>query len=172
MMQNGDCMRPPAIALDNILQLGPPLLRMEIPESYRDSNGHMNVRWYVAIFDDASDVLHEQMGLTPEFHKAHGSGTFDLEHHIHYLKESLPGERVAVYVRYIAASAKRLQYVMFLVTESRGELSATLECINAFADLRVRKTAPWPDAAARKIAEEVAAGERLPWPVQVYAEHC
>lgn len=167
MVQNGDCMRPPAIALENVLQLGPPLLRMEIPESYRDSNGHMNVRWYVGIFDDASDVLHEQMGLTPEFHEAHASGTFDLEHHIQYIGEALPGEQVAVYVRYIAASAKRLHYVMFLVNESRGNLSATLECINAFADLRVRKTAPWPEIAARKIVEEVAASEQLKWPAPV-----
>jgi acyl-CoA thioester hydrolase len=163
MRQNSDCMKPPAIALEKIVELGPPLLRMEIPESYRDSNGHMNVRWYVGIFDDASDVLHEQMGLTPAFHAAHGSGTFDLEHHIQYITEALPGERVAVYVRYIAGSAKRLHYVMFLVNESRERLSATLECINTFADLTVRKTAPWPEVAATKIAEEVAASSHLDW---------
>jgi len=156
-------MKPPKIPLEKITELGPPCLRTTVPESYRDSNGHMNVRWYVAIFDDASDVLHDDMGLTQDYHRAHGSGTFDLEHHIQYLAEVLPGEQVAVYVRYIAGSEKRLHYVMFLVNETRGKLAATLECLNAFADLTIRRTAPWPAQAAAKIAEGVGISEKLDW---------
>ncbi len=156
-------MKPPQIPLEKILTLKPPCLRMTVPDAWRDDNGHMNVRWYVAIFDDASDALHADMGLTPEYHRQHGSGTFDLEHHVQYLSEVMPGERVAVYVRYIAWSAKRLQYVMFLVNETRGRLAATLECLNAFADLRVRRTAPWPEVAAARIAAGVEASQKLDW---------
>ncbi|HWC99216.1 MAG TPA: thioesterase family protein [Candidatus Sulfopaludibacter sp.] len=156
-------MKPPQIPLEKIVALEPPCLRMTVPEAYRDSNGHMNVRWYVAIFDDASDVLHDDLGLTVDYHRGHGSGTFDLEHHIQYLSEVMPGEQVAVYVRYVGQSAKRLHYVMFLVNESRGKLAATLECLNAFADLRVRRTAPWPAEAAAKIAARVEGSQRLDW---------
>lgn len=134
-----------------------------MPASYRDDNGHMNVRWYVALFDDASDVLHADLGLTPEYHRQHGSGTFDLEHHIQYVSEVMPGEAVAVYVRYISHSAKRLHYVMFLVNETRSKLAATLECLNAFADLKVRRTAPWPPEVAARIASGVARSARLDW---------
>jgi len=157
-------MRPPDIPLENIVSLEPVCLRATVPESCRDSNGHMNVRWYLALFDDASDVLHGWMGLTVAYHQAHGTGTFDLEHHIHYLNEVMPGEAVAVYVRFVAQSAKRLHYVMFLVNETRGSLAAILECMNAFADLRLRKTAPFPPDAAAKIAEGVAAHGKLDWP--------
>jgi len=157
-------MKPPQIPLEKILELAPPLVRLTVPEAYRDSNGHMNVRWYLAIFDDASDVLHDEMGLTQEYHREHGSGTFDLEHHIQYLSEVMPGEQVAVYVRYAGGSAKRLHYVMFLVNESRGKLAATLECLNAFADLKVRRTAPWPSQAAARIAAGVAVSDGLDWP--------
>ncbi len=157
-------MKPPHIALEKILTLAPPCLRMTVPDSWRDDNGHMNVRWYIAIFDDASDVLHADLGLTPEFHREHHSGTFDLEHHVQFLSEVLPAEQVAVYVRYVAQSAKRLQYVMFLVNETRGKLAATLECLNAFADLRIRRTAPWPESAAALIAAGVARSDSLDWP--------
>jgi acyl-CoA thioester hydrolase len=75
----------------------------------------------------------------------------------------LPGESVTVYVRLVAQSAKRLHYVMFLVNQTRGRLAATLECINAFADLRVRRTAPWPPEVAAKIAAGVAAHVQLDW---------
>ena len=160
-------MRLPNIPLEKILALQPVCLNATVPEAYRDSNGHMNVRWYLALFDDASDFLHEWMGLTPEYHAVHGTGTMDLEHHIHYLNEVMPGESVVVYVRFVGHSAKRLQYVMFLVNQSRGKLAATLECINAFADLRTRKTSPWPPETAAKIGAGTAAHAKLDWPAPV-----
>jgi len=156
-------MKPPAIPLEKILALEPACLRTTVPDAWRDDNGHMNVRWYIVIFDDASDVLHAAMGLTPEYHREHGSGTFDLEHHVQFLSEVMPGEQVAVYIRYIAQSARRLHYMMFLVNETRGRLAATLECLNAFADLRVRRMAPWPAVAAARIAAGVEASARLDW---------
>jgi acyl-CoA thioester hydrolase len=124
----------------------------------------MNVRWYIALFDDASDALHDWMGLTAEYHAAHGSGTFDLEYHVNFIGEVLPGEDIVVYVRPVAYSAKRLHYVMFMVNATRGKLAATLECINAFADLTVRRTAPWPPEVAAKLAAAVADDGRLDWP--------
>jgi acyl-CoA thioesterase FadM len=156
-------MKPPPIPLEKIEALEPVCLRARVPESYRDSNGHMNVRWYIALFDDAGDTLHEWMGLTPEYHRTHGSGAFDLEYHVNFIHEVLPGEDVAVYVRLVGYSEKRLHYVMFLVNSTRAKLAATLECINAFADLRVRRTAPWPPEANAKIAAAVAADGRLDW---------
>lgn len=156
-------MKPPDIPLRKLEDLEPPCLRMTVPDAWRDDNGHMNVRWYVAIFDDASDVLHADLGLTPEYHRLHGTGTFDLEHFIQYRSEVLPGDQVAVYIRYVAHSPKRLHYVMFLVNETRGRLAATLECLNAFADLSVRRTAPWPQEAMALIAARVDAANRLDW---------
>src|SRR5262245_28083356 len=128
-------MKPPPITLENVLELGEPYLRLVVPDAYRDSNGHMNVRWYVAIFDDASDILHDRLRLTSAYHQEHHTGTFDLEHHTHFLNEVMPGEEIAVYVRYLGQSPKRLHYQMFLVNETRGSLAAALECMNAFADL-------------------------------------
>ena len=75
----------------------------------------------------------------------------------------LPGEEIAVYIRLVGYSAKRLHYIMFLVNATRGKLAATLECINAFADLRVRRTAEWPAEVAAKLAEAVAADRQLDW---------
>ena len=123
----------------------------------------MNVRWYVALFDDAGDTLHDWMGLTQAYHAAHGTGTFDLEYHVQFLTEVLPGEDVTVYVRLVGCSAKRLHYVMFLVNATRRKLAATLECINGFADLTVRKTAPWPPEVLAKLAAAVEADRLLDW---------
>jgi acyl-CoA thioester hydrolase len=153
--------------LEQITALEPVCLRTTVPEQYRDSNGHMNVRWYLALFDDASDTLHEWMGLTPAYHAAHHTGTMDLEHHIHYLNEVMPGHDVTVYVRFLGHSPKRLHYLMFLVDDTRGKLAATLECINAFADLEKRKMAPWPLEAGVRIAAALASHASLDWAAPV-----
>ena len=156
-------MKPPEIPLEKILALGSPCLRRTIPEAYRDENGHMNVRWYAVIFDEAGDDLHARLGLTPEFHRAHGTGTMDLENHFNYLHEIVPGDRVAVYMRVVTCSAKRVHYLMFMVNETRGKLAAIFECVNAFADLRTRKTATYPPEIAAKIQAGVSAGAALDW---------
>src|ERR1700726_3010406 len=134
-------MKPPPVAVESILVLEPPALRTLVPDSWVDANAHMNMRWYVALFDDAGDELHERIGLTPEFHRRHQTGTVDLEHHTHFLNEVMPGDCIAVYIRLVARSSKRLHYLMFLVNETRGKLAAIFECMNAFADLTIRKTA-------------------------------
>ena len=43
-------MKPPVVPLEKITALEPVCLRLTIPDSYRDENGHMNMRWYLAIF--------------------------------------------------------------------------------------------------------------------------
>ena len=55
LLKSHDPMKPPQISLEKILALEPACLRMIVPEAYRDENGHMNVRWYAVIFDEAGE---------------------------------------------------------------------------------------------------------------------
>jgi acyl-CoA thioester hydrolase len=155
-------MKPPTIPLEKITALTP-IYRLTIPDTYLDENGHMNIRWYLHIFDDAGYPLVDSFGLTPEFHHQHGTGGFDLEHHIHYLKEVHAGDAVVVYPRLIARSAKRIHYMLFMVNETHGTLASTFECINSFADLTVRRTAPYPDEIAAKIDALLVQHSALDW---------
>src|SRR4051794_5021016 len=124
-------MKPPAIDLADIHML-PRLQELVVPVTYRDENEHMNVRYYMTIFDEAGYPMVANLGLTPEFHIKNGSGWFDLEHHLYYLREVLIGARVAVYYRLLAGSAKRLHYIMLLLNETRQNIAATYECVNSF----------------------------------------
>ena len=159
-------MKPPTIPLEQVTALTL-LLRTTIPDEYRDENGHMNVRWYMAVFDDAGYPFVAALGLTPEYHAANGSGGFDLEHHLHYLREIHIGDTVAVYVRVLARTAKRMHYMMFLVNETRGTLAATFECINSFADLRQRRTTAYPPEIADRIDAQIARDAALGWDAPV-----
>lgn len=155
-------MKLPAIPLEKLTAL-PSIYRFTVPESYQDRNRHMNVRWYLHIFDDAGDVLVEQFGITPEYHQQHNTGGFDLEHHIHYLREVHIGDTVTVHARLVSRSDKRIHYLLFMVNETRGTLAAIQEVVNSFADMNIRRTAPYPPEIAAKIDAILRQHQALDW---------
>jgi acyl-CoA thioester hydrolase len=155
-------MKPPQIPLEKITALDP-IYRLTVPEDFRDENGHMNVRHYVGIFDDAGYPMMETVGINWTRHTAENTGGFDLEHHIHYLNEVYIGDEVVVYARFINRSAKRVHYIMFMVNQTRGKLAAIFECINSYADMSVRKTEPYPPDIVAKIDTLVASHQALEW---------
>lgn len=155
-------MKPPTIPLEKITALKP-LYQITVPESFLDENGHMNMRFYLHVFDDAGYAFVEQFGLTPEYHQQQHTGGFDLEHHIHYLREVRAGDVMTVYARLVARSAKRIHYLMFFVNETRGTLASIFECVNSFADMTERRTAPYPAEIAAKIDALLAQDQALDW---------
>ena len=150
-------MRPPAISLDQLAPL-PVVYRTVIPPSYEDRNGHMNVRWYLVLYDEAGDAMYPMLGLGGgEYFAALGSGGFDLEHHVWYPAEVHVGDTVVIRARILARSPKLIHYLMFMVNETRGVVSSLFECVHAHADLTVRRTAPFPAQVAAQIDTLIAA---------------
>jgi len=66
-----------------------------LPE-WIDANGHMNLAYYVVLFDYATDALFEAIGIGREYKAATNHGTFVAETHNLYERELLVGERVRV----------------------------------------------------------------------------
>jgi acyl-CoA thioester hydrolase len=159
-------MRPPPLSLD-LLEPLPVVHRVVIPPEYRDHMDHMNVRWYLALYDEAGDQMYTLYGQTPEYYRDNQAGGFDLEHHIHYLAEVRIGDTIAIRARLLQRTAKRLHYMMFMVNETRAVLSSTFECINSHADLKQRRTAPYPDFIAGQIDALITAHQKLPWDAPV-----
>jgi acyl-CoA thioester hydrolase len=50
-----------------------------------------------------------------------------------------------------------------MVNETRGVLSSTFECVNAHADLTIRRTAPYPAHIAAQIDALIGEHNRLDW---------
>jgi acyl-CoA thioester hydrolase len=159
-------MRLPAISLEQLAPL-PVVYKTVIPPSYEDRNGHMNVRWYMVLYDEAGDAMYPMLGLTADYYADSGMGGFDLEHHLWYVSELHAGDTVMIRARILARSAKLMHYIMFMVNESRCVVSSLFECVHAHADLKVRRTAPFPDRAAARIDALIAAHRALAWPAPV-----
>jgi acyl-CoA thioester hydrolase len=155
-------MRLPDITLDQLASL-PVIYRTVIRPEYEDRNEHMNMRWYLALFDEAGHAMDPMLGLTADYFTTSGMGGFDLEHHLWYPAEVRIGDSVAIRVRFLARSTKLIHYLMFMENETSGMLSSMFECVYAHADLKARRTAPFPAQIAARIDGFIAEHSALPW---------
>jgi len=72
-----------------------------------------------------------------------------------------------VYARLVDTSHKCFHYLMFMVNETKGILAAIFECISAFVDLKIRRTAPFPSEIAAQIEASVTTSAKLDWPAAI-----
>ena len=159
-------MRPPAISLDQLTCL-PEVYRGVIPPAYEDRNGHMNVRWYLALYDEAGDAIYPMLGLTADYFASSGMGGFDLEHHLWYAAEVRKGDMVVIRVRFLARSSKLMHYMMFMANETRGVLSSIFECVHAHVDLSTRRTRALPGRGGGQDRRLHRCAPRLAWSAPV-----
>ena len=134
-----------------------------ITDEYLDIMGHMNVRWYIALFSRAVTGLFKEIGMTEEYFASGEAGSFALRQFINYLAEVRSGETVVIHTRLIASSKKRIHLVHFMVNETREVLSATMEALISHADLTLRKTSPFPLEIAARIDSLVSTAGGLHW---------
>lgn len=154
------------LPLDKLADL-PLYHRAAIPPEYQDAMGHMNIRWYMALFDEAGWRFFESFGMDAVYYRDQHGGGFALKHFIQYLSEVHVGETVAIRGRLLGRSAKRVHFLLFMVNETRGLLAATLEGLGSHADMRVRRTAPYPDHIAARIDALLAEHAALDWDAPV-----
>jgi len=134
-----------------------------IPENYIDIMGHMNVMWYIHIFDIATRNLFNSVGFGEEYVRRTGNGSFALEAHIRYLSEVKLGDAVTVRSRVLAHSAKTLHFMHFMTKDHDESLAATIELLGAHADLSQRKVTPFPPEILSRLDPLLEAHQKLPW---------
>jgi acyl-CoA thioester hydrolase len=135
--------------LDQIQEL-PVQLTLTIPPEWEDRNGHVNVQFYLALYELGGWVVLEEVGIHEEWFQQRQVSQFDLEHHLNFRAELAVGDEVRTYSRVLGRSDKCFHGMYFIVNETSGRLAATLEYITASVDLRTRRIAAFP--------EELAAG--------------
>jgi len=124
----------------------------EIKPEWLDYNNHMNVAYYVLVFDLAFEELLLSLGLGGEGAKTSGISTMALESHITYDQEVSLGQDVEIQMQLVDHDHKRMHlYFEMYVKGSRGYLASTLEQISVCVDLNKRKSASFPEEVMAKI---------------------
>ncbi len=132
-----------------------------------DYNGHMNLAYYILIFDHATDAFLDFIGLTEEFRKASQSSTFAAEMHVTYEQEVREGEEVIVTTQLLGFDEKRIHYFHHMYEKRKNRLLATNELISLYMDMNTRRVAAMPGDIQGTLGDIVSAHDDLPLPSQV-----
>ncbi len=122
-----------------------------------DHNGHLNLAYYIVLFDEATDALRRAIGLGEAYRVRTGFGTFAVETHTLYLAELVEGDATAAHSVVLGADRKRLHIAHELRRERDGVVAARQELMYLTVDLSTRRSVPWPEDTMAGLADAVAA---------------
>jgi acyl-CoA thioesterase FadM len=107
------------------MSAGPPVLyRTAILPAWIDYNGHMNVAYYVLVFDKATDALLDRLGIGEAYRRDTGRTCYALEGHVTWKAELKTGEEVRVETTLVAADEKRLHVFHRMLRDADGAVAA------------------------------------------------
>lgn len=164
------------------IQLLPLTFETAVSADWLDVMGHMNVAYYTSAFSSAMCGFRSALGLGNQEIKKLQIGTFAIESHTRYLKESLVGDRMRIHTRLLgrSKSRKRFHALHFAINARGGEpnfVAATFEALVAVVDLKTRRMTTMPNDFPHQLDAKIAEHRSLPWSVplcgaiQIHAAH-
>ena len=118
------------------------LTTKKIIKDWTDYNGHMNVAYYVLIFDIyGAEKLMTEFKMGENSAKTNNKSTMVVESHITYNQEVKEGDEVDVNLIYFDHDKKRLLYKLEMIHKSKKYLVSTIESLSLYVDLKERKVA-------------------------------
>lgn len=112
-----------------------------IKKEWTDYNNHMNMAYYVLVFDQAWEEILQKFQMGENSAKTTNMSTMVVETHTTYNSEVKLGDEVEINLTFFDHDKKRLHYKMEMIEKSSRKLSATLEMLSLYIDLNQRKVA-------------------------------
>ena len=122
------------------------LSTQKIIKEWTDYNHHMNVAYYVLIFDlYGAEVLMTKFKMGEHSAKTTKKSTMVVESHITYNQEVSEGDEVDINLIYFDHDKKRLQYKFEMIHKKKKYLASTMEFLSLYVDLNDRKVIQFED---------------------------
>ena len=113
----------------------------KIVNEWTDYNNHMNLSFYILVFDKAAEKILSKFNMGEEAAIKTKRSTMVVETHTTYNNEVKEDDNVDVYLSYCDHDKKRLHYKLEMYKKSKNVLSATTEVLALYINLDLRKVA-------------------------------
>jgi acyl-CoA thioester hydrolase len=142
------------------------LHREAVRAEWIDYNGHMNVAYYVLVFDHATDAFLDHLGLDGAYRAESGCSTFALESHLTYERELAEGDPLEITTQLLDFDERRIHFFHRMLHAGEGYLAATTELLSLHVDLGRRRAEPMSQSVLARLRVLGKAHARLPRPPQ------
>ena len=113
----------------------------KIINEWTDYNNHMNLSYYILVFDKAAEKMLSNFKMGEDAAINTKRSTMVVETHTTYNNEVKEGEEVDIYLSYCDHDKKRLHYKLEMYEKSKNVLSSTTEVLALYINLELRKVA-------------------------------
>ena len=110
-----------------------------IKKEWTDYNNHMNMAYYVLVFDQIWEVMLEKFKMGENSAKTTNMSTMVVETNTTYNNEIKEGDEVELNLIFFDHDKKRLHFKMEMIEKSSKKLAATHESLSLYIDLNLRK---------------------------------
>ena len=117
------------------------LTTKKIIKDWTDYNGHMNLSYYILVFDMGAEVILSKFKMGEHSAKTSKKSTMVVETHTTYKQEVKEDDEVDVFISYFDHDNKRIHYKLEMYDKAKNTLSATTEVLSLYIDLNIRKVA-------------------------------
>ena len=124
-----------------------------IKKEWTDYNNHMNMAYYVLVFDQLWEIVLAKFKMGEVSAKTTQMSTMVVETHTTYNNEVKEGEEVEVNLIFFDHDKKRLHFKMEMIEKSSKKLSATLEMLSLYIDLNKRKVSEFEEEKVKLMDE-------------------
>jgi acyl-CoA thioester hydrolase len=136
----------------------------EVLPEWIDANNHMNLAYYIVLFDYATDALFDAIDIGRRYKDRTNNGTFAVETHNLYERELLLGDCIRVSTQILGSDGKRLHLAHEMFMRGNGQRVAMQELMYLHVDLSSRRVVPFPDDVRERVADAAAVHAHLPRP--------
>ena len=110
-----------------------------VKAEWADYNGHMNLAYYIHLFDGAWEILLGNFNIGEQSAKVEKRTTFAVESHTTYDKELKVGDEVDLNLLFLDRDKKRIVYKLEMKHKQEQYLASTTEVCSLYIDLGERR---------------------------------
>ena len=115
------------------------LTTTKIISDWTDYNDHMNLAFYILVFDKGAEKILSKFIMGEKSAKTDKKSTMAVESHTTYNCEVKENEEVDIFLSYCDHDKKRLHLKLEMYEKNKSILSATTEVLYLYMDLNIRK---------------------------------
>jgi acyl-CoA thioester hydrolase len=138
--------------------------RGEVLPGWADDNQHMNLAYYLVMFDAASDAIFEELRIGQDYRKIAGSTCFAAETHLVYEQEMKVGDIANIVTTIIDVDPKRLHLAHEMYRDGSASRACLQEIMFINVNLTTRRAAHWTDDAMMHLQAAYEAHKALKQP--------
>ena len=118
----------------------------KVLQEWTDYNGHMNLAFYIHLFDASWEVLLQKFNIGEDSAKIEKRTTFAVETHTTYDMEVKVDDEVEMNLLFIDFDKKRIVYKLEMIHKKEKYLAATTEVCSLYVDLGARKVTEFEES--------------------------